>query len=295
VSLKSYVAEEIALDCKEGLLTRREALRRLGLLGLGAAASATLLAACGSDDDDAAPATTAGGGATTSAGAGNVLGEEITFEGPRGQLRGAWAAATDPHGALLVIHENRGLSQHIKTLPPRFASEGFSALAVDLLSEEGGTAAIDEGAAQAALGSAPPERLIADLRAGVDELARRVPGEKLGVIGFCFGGGLTWQLLQAGEARLAAAAPFYGPAPDPSDFSKAKAAVFAVYAEQDSRVNASRDRARAALESANLVHEDRVYPGADHAFFNDTGPRYNADAARQAFTDVLAWFTKYLA
>jgi carboxymethylenebutenolidase len=297
LTLKDYVAEEIALDCKEGLLTRREALRRLGLLGIGAAASATLLAACGSDDDDddAAPATTSGGGADTTSAAAGAVGEEITFEGPRGQLKGAWAAATDPKGALLVIHENRGLSDHIKSLPPRFASEGFSALAVDLLSEEGGTSSLDEGAAQAALGGAPSERLVADLRAGIDELARRAPDAKLGAIGFCFGGGLTWQLLQAGEARLAAAAPFYGPAPDPADFSKAKAAVFAVYAEQDTRVNGSRDRATAALQRAGLVHEVKTYPGVDHAFFNDTGQRYNAEQARQAFTDVTAWFTKYLA
>lgn len=300
MGLHRYVAEEIAADCGEGLISRREALRRLGLLGLGAAASATLLAACGDDDDDdgVAVATTTGGDvptSTTSAAVG-VTGEIIRFAGPRGQLIGAWAAATSPKGAVLVIHENRGLTDHIRSVTGRVAEQGYSALAVDLLSEEGGTAEIDdEGRAQAILGGASTERLVADLGAGLDELERRVPDEKLAAMGFCFGGGMVWQLLQAGEARLAAAVPFYGPAPDDPDFSGARAAVLAIYGEQDERVNATRDRAVAALEEADLPHQVLTYPGAGHAFFNDTGPRYNAGAAREAFEEVVKWYARYLA
>lgn len=117
------------------------------------------------------------------------------------------------------------------------------------------------------LGSnASSERLIGDLRAGLDELARRTPGAKLAVIGFCFGGGMTWQLLDAGEPRLAAAVPFYGPAPAEPDFSGSpNAAVLGIYAERDGRVNASQDAARGALEAAGLVHEIKVFPGVDHA------------------------------
>jgi carboxymethylenebutenolidase len=152
-----------------------------------------------------------------------------------------------------------------------------------------------EAEATAALGQAAPERLIADLRAGIDELERRQRDAKLAVIGFCFGGGLTWQLLAAGEPRLAAAAPFYGPAPASPDFSGSKAAVLAVYGELDSRVNATRDGAVAALDAAGLKHEVRTFPGADHAFFNDTGPRYNATAAGGAYQTVLVWFARYLA
>ena len=143
-----------------------------------------------------------------------------------------------------------GLTDHIRSIPPRFASDGYSALAIDWLSEEGGTTAVGgEAEATAALGQAPPERLIADLRAGIDELERRERNAKRAVIGFCFGGGLTWQLLAAGEPRLAAAAPFYGPAPANPDFSGSKAAVLAVYGELDSRVNATRDGAVAARSS----------------------------------------------
>jgi len=295
MGLRDYVAEEIALDCREGLITRREALRRLGLLGLGAAAGVSLPAACGGDDEAARPASTTTSSVGTAPPAGQAA-EAVRFPGPRGELQAAWAQASSPTGAVLVIHENRGLTDHFRALPRRLAGDGYSALAVDLLSEEGGTAALGgEGEAQAALGRAPTERLVADLRAGIDELARRSPGEKLAVMGFCFGGGLTWQLVAAGEQRLAAAVPFYGPAPDNPDFSRSKAAVLAVYAEQDARVNATRDRAVAALRAAGLVHEVRTFAGADHAFFNETSPRHNPTAAAEAYQAALGWFRRHLA
>ncbi len=106
---------------------------------------------------------------------------------------------------------------------------------------------------------------------------------------------MTWALLHAGEARLAAAAPFYGPTPENPDFGKAKAAVLGVYAEKDARVNASRPQAEAALKAAGLTYDIRTFAGADHAFFNDTGDRYNAAAAAEANTALLAWFAKHLA
>ena len=100
------------------------------------------------------------------------------------------------------------------------------------------------------------------------------------MIGFCFGGGMTWQLLAAGEPRLAAAVPFYGPFPAGADLAGSpNAAVLGIYAGLDSRVNGTRDAAEAALTAAGLTHELRVFDGVDHAFFNDTGPRYDAAAA----------------
>jgi carboxymethylenebutenolidase len=166
---------------------------------------------------------------------------------------------------------------------------------VDLLSAQGGTASLQDPAqAPTALASAPAGALLSDLRSGINELVRRVPGAKVGVVGFCFGGGIVWQLLGAGEARLAAAVPFYGPAPDKPDFTRAKAAVLSFYGEKDARVDATKERADAALQAAGLVHESHVYPGADHAFFNDTGPRYNPDAASQAWRATMDWFGRYL-
>lgn len=221
----------------------------------------------------------------------------ITWPGPRGQVQGSWAQAATPRGAVLVIHENKGLNDWVRSVAGRLAGIGYSALAIDLLSEEGGTAKFTEpAAATAALGNVPPERFLADLKSGIDEVARRVPGQKLAVVGFCFGGGLVWRLLAAGEPRLAAAVPFYGPLPDNPDFAGSKnAAVLGLYGALDQRVTSSEPAAKAALDQAGLVNDLIVEPDADHAFFNDTGPRYNPVAAADAWTRVQDWFSHYLA
>ena len=99
-----------------------------------------------------------------------------------------------------------------------------------------------------------------------------MPDKKLAVIGFCMGGGLTWRLLAAGEPQLAAAVPFYGPAPDNPDFAGSKhVAVLGFYGALDARVNATEAVAQQALDKAGMVNELVIEPGADHAFFNDTG------------------------
>ena len=300
MALRDYLAEEVAEDWADGMMSRREALRRLALLGLSTSSALALLAACtpqggasppGSPGATVAP--TSGSAAATSAAP--ISGEAITFAGPRGQLQGFFAPAKSAAGAMLVIHENRGLTDHIRSVATRLAGDGYSSLAIDLLSEEGGTANVGDAAnVPGALANATSERLTSDMKAGVSELARRLPGKKLGAIGFCFGGGMVWELLQSKEPRLAVAIPFYGPAPYEANFSGNGAAVLAVYAEQDARVNDSRERARAALQAAGLQHEIRTYPGVDHAFFNDTGARYNAEQAAAAYRDVLAWNERYL-
>ena len=297
MALRSYLVGEVTEDFSDGLLSRREALRRLSLLGLSMSSATALLAACGDGggQSGAAGATSPAAASTPGAAASGNPGQPVRFAGPAGELQGAWAAATDPKGVLLVIHENRGLTPHFFDLVGRFAKEGYSALCVDLLSAQGGTASLeDPAAAPTTLANTPPEQLVADLQAGIDELERRVPDAKVGAVGFCFGGGMTWNLLQAGEQRLAAAVPFYGPAPENPDFSQAKAAVLAIYGEQDERVNASRDRAEAALKAAGLTYQIRTFAGAGHAFFNDTGPRYNAEAAQQAYEEVLDWYGQHL-
>jgi carboxymethylenebutenolidase len=140
-----------------------------------------------------------------------------------------------------------------------------------------------------------PTRFVEDMRSALDELARRVPGAKIGAIGFCFGGGVVWRLIGSKDARLAAAAPFYGPLPAGIDFVGSQAAVLGVYAETDMNVNGTRDTAKSLLEGAGLTHEIATFPNSQHAFFNDTGARYAPEAAAAAWTRVLEWYGKYLA
>jgi carboxymethylenebutenolidase len=288
--IQKYLAEEVAEDLADGNITRREAVRRLGLLGLTGAAASALLAAGPSVATAPAAHKRRGKHGTETTWA-PVAREAITFEGPRGPLMGAWAPAEKPRGGVLVIHENRGLTEHIGLVAGRLAASGYSALAIDLLSEEGGTGAFpDEAAVAAALAQIPPERFDEDMKAGVTELGRRVRRKRLAAMGFCFGGGMVWRLLAAGEPRLAAAAPFYGPFPEGGDLGGSRAAVLGVYGGLDARVNASRPAAKAALEAARLKHELLTFAEADHAFFNDTGMRFNPHAAAEAWRRTLNWF-----
>jgi len=166
----------------------------------------------------------------------------------------------------------------------------------DLLSAQGGTGKFaDPAQATAELGKIPTEVFTANLKSGVGELARRVPDKKVAVVGFCMGGGLVWQLLGSGEPQLAAAVPFYGPAPDNPDFAGSKnVAVLAFYGALDQRVTSTQPIVKAALDKAGMVNHLVVEPDANHAFFNDTGDRYNATAANDAWRQVQDWFTKYV-
>jgi carboxymethylenebutenolidase len=300
VDTRAYLAEEIALDHADGLISRREALRGLTLMGFSLTAAGALLAACGSGS--ASPAPTAAPATPrptpTPHGPGSepaTAAEAITWPGKAGTLQGAFAKAATPRGAVLLIHENTGLNDWVRTVVARFAADGFSALAPDLLSEEGGTASLGDPAnATAALARVPPDRFVTDMRSALDELARREPTAKLAAVGFCFGGGQVWSLLAAGEPRLAAAVPFYGPCPATPDFSGSRgAAVLAIYAGLDDRVLATRDRCVSALQAAGNVHDVHVYPGVNHAFFHDGGPRYDATAATQAYSATLDWLGRH--
>ena len=199
--LQKYLAEEVAEDHVDGIITRREALRRLGLLGVGMAAATSMLAKFAAEAGAAgrAPVVRAAAGTTVAQAA--VATEPITFAGPDGRtLLGAWAAATKPRGGVLVVHENRGLNDHIRSVAGRLAGDGYSALAIDLLSEEGGTGSFpDEASVAAALAQVPPERFDADMTAGVAELRRRLRGKRIAAVGFCFGGGMVWRLLATRE------------------------------------------------------------------------------------------------
>lgn len=301
---KRYLAEEVALDHAGGQLTRREALRQLGMMGITLTAASALLAACGGDGDDqvvapagqasttAAPvASTVASPSTTRPATTPVPSQDITFPGPRGTLRGAYAQAANAKGAVLVIHENGGLVDGIKAVAARFAGDGYSALAIDLVSgiNAGGTAAVPAGDVGALLSNSDVSDRRADIKAGFDELLKRNAGKKLGMIGFCFGGTVVWDYLTTDDTRLAAAAPFYGGTVEGANYA-AKAAVLAVYGETDTRINATRDAAKANLVRAGVPHEIKTYAGVGHGFYRQV----ETQQSKQAYSDTLDWFDRYL-
>ena len=259
--LQRYLVDEIALDHADGLISRREALRRLALVGLGVPAASSLLAAFAAEQARGGRAP--GGPLRPAMAAATHATTPITFRGPGGRkLMGAWARAAKSRGGVLVVHENRGLTDHIRSVASRLAASGYSALAIDLLSEEGGTGSFpDEGAAMAALYGVPTSRFVADMKTGVTELRRRLPGKKVAAMGFCFGGGMVWTLLAAKEPRLAAAVPFYGPFPEGASLKGSKAAVLGIYAALDSRVTqADRPPGRHCARRAQHPTSSSPYP-----------------------------------
>ena len=301
---KRYLAEEVALDHVGGQLTRREALRQLGMMGISLAAASALLAACGDDGDDqvvapagqasttAAPvATTVASPSTTRPASTPVPSQDVTFPGPRGTLMGAYAQAASAKGAVLIVHENRGLVEGTRAVAARFAGDGYSALAIDLVSgvNSGGTAAVPASDVGALLSNSDVSDRRADLQAGFDELLKRNAGKKLGMIGFCFGGTVVWDYLATGDTRLAAAAPFYGGTVEGANYT-AKAAVLGVYGETDTRINATRDAAKANLVKAGVPHEIKTYAGVGHGFYSQV----DSVQSKQAYSDTLDWFDRYL-
>jgi carboxymethylenebutenolidase len=199
------------------------------------------------------------------------------------------------HPVALVCHENRGLTEHIKDVTRRLAKAGYVALAVDLLSRRGGVGAFSSDEVPGALGNTPPEQFVQDFRDGWAYLGKQdfADAARVGMVGFCFGGGVTWQVA-VGMPELLAAVPFYGPQPALSDVPKIQAAVLAIYGELDERINQGIPAIEAAMKENNKIFEKKIYPNAGHAFFNDTGARYNPEAAKDAWGRLFGWFGRYL-
>lgn len=305
--MQQYVVEEWAEDYRAGRLGRREFLRRITIMAGGAALAIPLLSALGlaatQPELDAAAAsppmvTAAAPGVTVPPDDPSLTAGMTTF--PMGSVQGIGYLARPrgggPHPLVLVIHENRGLLEHFKDVSRRFAKAGLVAMAVDLASHEGGTERFSDSAqVSTILAQAPTERHVETMNAAVRHLQglANVRRDRVGAMGFCFGGGMVWRLATA-NSDLRAAAPFYGSNPPMADVAKIKAAILAVYGELDSRLNAGIPTIREALQRANVVSEFVIYPGADHGFFNDTSDRYVQGAAQQAWTRVMALFDRYL-
>jgi carboxymethylenebutenolidase len=197
--------------------------------------------------------------------------------------------------SIIVIHENRGLTEFVLDVAQRWAGEGLLAIAPDLLSRAGGTSGFATmDAAGQGIRQLAREGVVADLHATVKYLKSRddVKKDKIGVSGFCWGGANTFNFVTESK-ELRFGVPFYGRAPEMEKLANIACPVFAVYAEQDQGVNSNLDEVEAKMKELGKSYTRKMYPGTQHAFMNFTSPqRYNAEQARAAWADVTAFVKK---
>jgi carboxymethylenebutenolidase len=209
-----------------------------------------------------------------------------------GKVRAYKAQSKDAKGKLpvvLVVHENRGLNPHIEDIARRVALEGFIAVAPDALYPLGGYPG-SEDAARELFGKLDQAKTREDFVATAEYLKKLPQGNgKLGVVGFCYGGGIA-NFLATRVPTLNAAVPFYGNAPALEDVPKIKAPLLIHFAETDERINAAWPAYEAALKSAGIKYQAHTYPGTQHGFNNDTTPRYDEAAAKLAWGRTIEFF-----
>ncbi|MDY1033499.1 YghX family hydrolase [Stenotrophomonas sp. CFBP8980] len=272
-----------------GRLSRRDFLDRAAAFAMAGVAATTLLAALSPDyalaqqvqftDPD-------------------IVAEYITYPSPNGhgQVRGYLVKPAKVAGklpAIVVVHENRGLNPYIEDVARRVAKAGFIALAPDGLSSVGGYPGNDVRGRELQA-QVDPEKLMNDFFAAIEYLRASPLGTgKVGITGFCYGGGVS-NAAAVAYPELDAAVPFYGRQAKPEDVAKIKAPLLLHFAEKDDNVNATWPAYEAALKKAGTTYEAYVYPGTNHGFHNDSTPRYDEAAAALAWERTLAWFRRYL-
>ena len=222
--------------------------------------------------------------------------ESLEYKGATGKVRGAFVK---PKGAsklpgVVVIHENRGLNPHIEDVNRRVALEGFLALAPDALSPLGGTPA-DSDKARTMIRTLDKKSTLGNYLAAVQFLRTHpMSTGKVGVVGFCWGGGMANQIA-VNDPQLSAAVPFYGRQPAAENVPKIKASLLLHYAGLDERINKGIPAYEAALKAAGINYKMYYYEGAKHAFNNDTNAaRYNKDAAQLAWKRTITFLTEKL-
>ena len=227
--------------------------------------------------------------------------EYATVPSPQGNgsIKGYLArpanAGTNRLPAILVIHENRGLNPHIEDIARRFALANFMAFAPDGLTSVGGYPGNDEAGGQL-FGKVDRPKMTEDLYAAAVWLKNRPDSNgRLGVTGFCFGGGISNALAVRMGSDLAAAAPFYGGAAPAADVPKIKAAVLVHHGSEDTRLVMAWPEYENALKAAGVTYEGYIYPNAVHGFNNDATPaRFNKAASDLAMQRTIAWFNKHV-
>jgi carboxymethylenebutenolidase len=224
--------------------------------------------------------------------------ERVEYDSPQGhgKMKGYLVRQAKPKGkqrAVLVIHENRGLNPHIEDVTRRMALEGFIAFAPDALTPQGGYPG-SEDKARELFGKLDQEKSKADFLAAVDYL-KQLPDRtgKIGVTGFCWGGGMS-NTLATRVPDLGAAVPFYGRQAPVEDVPKIKAPLLIHYAENDERINAGAAAYEEALKANKVKYTVHNYPGTQHGFNNDTTPRYDKAAAELAWKRTVDFFKKNL-
>ena len=307
---ENYLVHEFVDDYVDGIMSRRDMMRRVLHITGGVAATATVLTQLGVKSADAQegtppPRPTPTGPRSSVSVAEDdpsVTASDVAFPGAGGDEITAYQAMPAegdcPFPVVLICDENRGLTDHIRDVARRWATQGYVAAALDLLSREGGTAGIADPAELPALLSdeSKLQRHVDDFKAaavfyGTQEFA---DGTRLAMTGYCFGGGITWRAATE-MPELNGAAPYYGPPPPLEAVPNIQAAVLGVYSDDpEDFANEGREELIVALEDAGVTFEIMVYPDTEHAFHNDTGPRWNEEQALAAWNDTVAWFETYV-
>jgi carboxymethylenebutenolidase len=272
-----------------GKITKREFLDRAGKFAVGGVTAMALLSAISPDyalaqqvdftDPDIVP-------------------EYITYPSPNGHgdVRGYLvrpAGATGKLPAVVVVHENRGLNPYIEDVARRVAKAGYIALAPDGLTSVGGYPGNDERGRELQ-SSVDPEKLMNDFFAAIEFLmAHDDTTDRVGITGFCYGGGVS-NAAAVAYPELACAVPFYGRQAAAEDVGRINAPILLHYAELDTRINEGWPAYEAALRAAGKTYEAHIYPGVNHGFHNDSTPRYDEVAAKLAWDRTLDWFARYL-
>ena len=229
----------------------------------------------------------------------DIVAEYIQYPSPNGhgQVRGYLVKPAKAAGKLpsiVVVHENRGLNPYIEDVARRMAKAGFIALAPDGLSSVGGYPGNDVRGRELQA-QVDPQKLMNDFFAAIEYLRSSALGTgKVGITGFCYGGGVS-NAAAVAYPELDAAVPFYGRQARPEDVTKINAPLLLHFAEKDDNVNATWPAYEAALKAAGKTYEAYVYPRTNHGFHNDSTPRYDEAAATLAWDRTLAWFRRYLA
>jgi carboxymethylenebutenolidase len=276
-----------------------------------------LLAACGAasnptappvvEENQSAPAPAATTEATSEAAASTgetavaaapegLVAEMVDYQDADGEtLMGflARSAEGEAKPAVMVIQEWWGLNDHIKDIANRFAQEGFVALAPDLYH---GVAVTEPDEARKLVMELDMAEAVKEIQRGIDYLLEQdyVAGDKVGVVGFCMGGGLALQTALV-EDNLGAAVAFYGRPLEPAQVGQVKAPILGLYGADDQGIPVDAvNQMDTALDEAGIENEVKIYEGAGHAFFNDTAASYNAEAAADAWPLTLEWFRQHL-